>query len=163
MTLLRGLTLSATLGTIFAAFMGSYVRGKGAGLACPDWPLCYGQLVPAFDEYIFLEWFHRTVVFALSLFVAGAAVVTWRRRNPLRYLALVTLGLLFVQAVMGGLTVLLKTHVLIVAIHQAFAFVFFACQTALTILAFQQAPAPRRVTVAGQPPPTSASISGTSA
>src|SRR5689334_16517053 len=27
--------------------LGGYVRGTGAGLACPDWPLCYGRAVPA--------------------------------------------------------------------------------------------------------------------
>jgi cytochrome c oxidase assembly protein subunit 15 len=136
MTWLRGLTLASTLTTIGAAFMGSYVRGKGAGLACPDWPLCYGQLVPAMDEWIFLEWFHRTIVLCLSLLVAAAAVLIWRGGLPERWLGLCTVGMLFVQAVMGGLTVILKTHPVIVAVHQGMAFVFFACLVTLTVRVF---------------------------
>ena len=133
MRALRGLTLAATLTSIFAAFMGSYVRGKGAGLSCPDWPLCYGQVVPQFDQWIFLEWFHRTIVFGLSLLVASAAALVWWKRLRETWLALLTVGMLVVQAVMGGLTVILKTHPVIVAVHQGFAFIFFACVVALTV------------------------------
>jgi heme a synthase len=143
MKLLRGLTLSAALLTVFAAFMGSYVRGRGAGLACPDWPLCYGQIIPEdMDAQIFLEWFHRTVVLTLSLLVVSTAALAWRWRLPQRFLALLVFGLLIVQAVMGGLTVLIKLDVLVVALHQAFALVFFGTLVALTILVFQLAEVP---------------------
>jgi heme a synthase len=119
------------------------VRGRGAGLACPDWPLCYGQIIPEdMDAQIFLEWFHRTVVLTLSLLVVSTAALAWRWRLPQRFLALLVFGLLIVQAVMGGLTVLIKLDVLVVALHQAFALVFFGTLVALTILVFQLAEVP---------------------
>jgi heme a synthase len=138
MTVLRALTLSATLITIFVAFVGSYVRGYGAGLACPDWPLCYGQIVPAMDFYIFLEWFHRMVVGVLSLVIFAAAGIIWWRKTPERPWALLTVGLLILQAVMGGLTVILKTHPTVVALHQGLALTFMACLVTLTVKVYHR-------------------------
>ena len=142
MKLYRGLTLTATILTIFAAGMGSYVRGMNAGLACPDWPLCYGQIVPqVMDFWIFLEWFHRMVVAILGLLVLGFTLLAWIRHLPGRWLALTIVGLLLAQAVLGGLTVLMLLNVFIVAFHQAFALVFFGALVTLTVLTFVWSPA----------------------
>ncbi|HET7771819.1 MAG TPA: COX15/CtaA family protein [Chloroflexota bacterium] len=150
LALLRGLMLATTFTTIFAAFMGSYVRGNGAGLACPDWPLCYGQVVPEFDWWIFLEWFHRMVVGLVSLMLATAAALIWWKRLPDRWLSLAAVSMLLVQAVMGGLTVILKTNPIIVAIHQGMAFVFFAFVVWLTVRVFAYESA-RRIAATAAP------------
>ena len=51
--------------------LGALVRAHGAGLACPDWPLCFGRLVPRFDLRVAFEWTHRLVAGSVSiLFVA---------------------------------------------------------------------------------------------
>ena len=38
------------IGTILLTWplipFGAYVRLKNAGLSCPDWPLCYGKIIP---------------------------------------------------------------------------------------------------------------------
>ncbi|TNE90105.1 MAG: heme A synthase [Deltaproteobacteria bacterium] len=88
---------------------GSAVRVHGAGLACPDWPLCFGEVVPAFDFQVYMEFGHRVLAGLVSLGFLGMTFRILRderlraRMWPLSLLAAVALGS---QVVLGGLTVL---------------------------------------------------------
>ena len=56
--------------------LGALVRANGAGLACPDWPLCFGEAIPRFDVKIGFEVGHRYLAGLMSLgFVTLAVVV----------------------------------------------------------------------------------------
>ena len=55
-----GLGLLAGVTYVLIVF-GALVRAHGAGLACPDWPLCFGEWVPEFDFRIAFEWGHRAL------------------------------------------------------------------------------------------------------
>jgi cytochrome c oxidase assembly protein subunit 15 len=96
--------------TFALVVLGSLVRANGAGLACPDWPLCFGKLVPAFDMRVAFEWGHRALAGGVAI---GLALLTWAllREPELRRVGAGPLGvawaLLVVQVVLGGLTVLL--------------------------------------------------------
>jgi heme A synthase len=39
--------------------MGTFVTSTGSGLACPDWPLCYGPVKPPLKMDIWFEWRRR--------------------------------------------------------------------------------------------------------
>lgn len=95
--------------TYFLLIFGATVRIFEAGLACPDWPMCFGELVPKMNFQVFLEWGHRALAGMISLGFAGlGAWVLWKpelraRAGALWGFALVVLA---VQIVLGGLTVL---------------------------------------------------------
>ena len=109
--------------------IGGATRVMEAGLACPDWPLCYGRFLPGqqMNVQVFLEWFHR-----LDAFVVGVALLVFvcvgvalRRRLPawLPWMAALALGLVVFQGALGALTV---THLLaspLVTAHLATALV----------------------------------------
>jgi heme a synthase len=58
---IRRLVWKMCIATLILMAIGSATRVMNAGLACPDWPLCYGELVPTkqMNLQVFLEWFHR--------------------------------------------------------------------------------------------------------
>ena len=89
--------------------LGALVRAHGAGLACPDWPLCFGNLIPEFDFKVAFEWSHRALAGSVGILFSVLAVLSlWRpgvREGIWRGL-LATAVLLAVQIVLGGLTVL---------------------------------------------------------
>jgi cytochrome c oxidase assembly protein subunit 15 len=91
--------------------LGALVRAHGAGLACPDWPLCFGELVPAFDLRVAFEWGHRVFAAGVTLGLAALTILVWRRREwreaTQRPLVLAW-SLLVAQVLLGGLTVILR-------------------------------------------------------
>ncbi len=96
--------------------LGGYVRHAGAGLACPDFPLCSGSLLPHHWESA-VHWIHRWLgVLLLGVFVHLAIVA---RRTALggvaaaaAVLALVQVGL-GIAAVLGLAVPLRATHAVV--------------------------------------------------
>jgi cytochrome c oxidase assembly protein subunit 15 len=89
---------------------GASVRVHGAGLACPDWPLCFGEVVPTLNFEVGLEWGHRVLAGLISLGFVGlvGGIAAARASLPRRIPVLAALGAiaLTVQIILGGLTVL---------------------------------------------------------
>ncbi len=99
---------------------GAMVRAKDAGLACPDWPLCFGEVIPQFDAKVAFEWGHRLLASFVSvgLFVLSVLVLAKSElRAWMKPRLSVAWVLLLVQIVFGGLTVLLKLSAWTVSAH----------------------------------------------
>ncbi len=126
--------------------VGAAVRVKDAGLACPDWPLCFGQIVPKLDVSVAFEFGHRVLAGIVGLAFLGLAraVYVERRRLPgwLPRLTLLTAIVLAVQIVLGGLTVLELLAEWTVASHLVTGTTFF-CLLAVHSLVLRDAAAPR--------------------
>jgi cytochrome c oxidase assembly protein subunit 15 len=116
--------------------LGSYVRAKDAGLSCPDWPLCYGQVLPLFDVQIFLEWFHRLLA-AILVIAVGVAAFKILGSKPARQLLSFHLFfasvLLTAQIILGGLTVLQYIDPKVVSVHLINAVFFLGTLVSMSV------------------------------
>lgn len=127
----RRLVWKLAAATLVLMAIGSATRVMNAGLACPDWPLCYGTLVPTqqMNLQVFLEWFHRVdaaLIGLLSIALVGLCV--WYRRALPRWtlwLAIAALALVMFQGALGGLTVTQLLRFDIVTAHLGTALLFF--------------------------------------
>ena len=119
------------IATLLLMAVGSATRVMNAGLACPDWPLCYGQLIPTrqMNLQVFLEWFHRLDASLIGISTIILLMIScWFREQLPRWLpwsALLALALILFQGVLGGLTVTRMLRFDIVTAHLGTALLFF--------------------------------------
>ena len=138
--LFRRVVLAATCLAFVVVVVGAYVRLMDAGLGCPDWPGCYGELSPAHAEEdiakavaaqggehgpvsihkAWKEMFHRYIAATLGLLIMTIAVLAWSRRRVLSrspVLPTVLVALVMLQGALGMWTVTLLLKPAIVTLH----------------------------------------------
>lgn len=118
--------------------LGALVRLKGAGLACPDWPLCYGKIIPPPGFEIALEVGHRFIASLLGIFIIVLLFLShynpqYKRYRPLTWGCFL---LVCVQGILGGLTVLMKLSPPIVVLHLVGGNLLFVLLIYLTYIAY---------------------------
>src|SRR5207249_9645302 len=133
------LASAAVVATYVLIILGGLVRATGAGLACPDWPLCHGRLMPPLDPLVLIEWSHRFVASIVGILTVAVAVAAWRLRKAgqpgLVGLSSLALFLVIVQIGLGGLTVRHELTAWLVVAHLGTAMAFFATLIILTVIA----------------------------
>ena len=122
-SLIELLTAHLVVALVALVAVGGATRVMEAGLACPDWPLCYGLLLPGrqMNMQVFLEWFHRLDAFLVGLaLLALAALSLIRRRDLPGWLPRNTAAALLLvagQGALGALTVLQLLSSSVVTAH----------------------------------------------
>jgi cytochrome c oxidase assembly protein subunit 15 len=137
MRLIQGITSHLVVGVIALIVIGGTTRVMEAGLACPDWPLCYGSLLPGkqMNLQVFLEWFHRLDAFLIALALLALNIIVVLRRSSLPYwlpwCTLLALFLVVTQAALGALTVtsLLASHSVTAHLGTALVLLLHLCAT----------------------------------
>ncbi|MDJ0647180.1 MAG: heme A synthase [Xenococcaceae cyanobacterium MO_188.B19] len=130
--IIRRLVWKIAIATLLLMAVGSATRVMNAGLACPDWPLCYGKLVPTqqMNLQVFLEWFHRldAALIGFSAIALAGLSWWWRKELPswLPGTAIFALFLIMFQGILGGLTVTQLLRFDIVTAHLGTALLFFS-------------------------------------
>ncbi len=132
---LLGWSLATTVGVYLLMLLGGVVSSSGAGLACPDWPLCHGRLVPPLEGPVLLEYGHRLMASLVGVMVVVTAGLAWRTgRREIRAAAVLALLLLLVQVVLGGFTVLLHLPPAVSSAHLAVGLALFTSMLGLAVL-----------------------------
>jgi len=133
--------------TLVLLTVGGSVHATGSSLACPDWPLCHGQVMPEMVGGVAIEHTHRliaTLVGVLTL-VLGALAWRERRRDPfLARAALALVVLVVVQGVLGGVTVLLRLSFVASMLHLLVSMLFFGTLLTIAVGAERSGRAPLR-------------------
>ena len=142
--ILLGVTILAMFGLIT---LGALVRATDSGLGCPDWPLCQGKLIPAFDYHVIIEYSHRMTASVVGmLVVASAVIVWWKHRSSRALTTLMTFAViaLIIQILLGGVTVITELPPAVVTAH-LFAAEILIATLIITLLILRQ-PLPARGT-----------------
>ena len=120
--------VKVAIGSLFILLVwGNIVAGLKVGLACPDWPLCYGEIVPQFRWDIYVEFIHRVLGAITSVILFILSYKRYKNYKGIyKTLPLLIILLLTFQIILGGIVVLSKLQVDLTTLHFANAIIIFA-------------------------------------
>ncbi len=127
MTRFQKLAALTVVTTLVLVTVGVIVRATDSGLGCPDWPFCYGQVLPPVDDpKAWIEWIHRTIAAVIGFQILGLAALALIDHRDRRSLVVASIGavvLVGFQAWLGRETVRLGNSGESVTAHLAAAMV----------------------------------------
>ena len=122
--------------TPFLLLAGALVTSTGSSLAVPDWPLSFGTLFPKMQGGVLFEHGHRLIAGSVALLTVGLAITIQRieRRLWVKKLGWSALAAVLLQAVLGGMTVLLHLPTWISVSHAGLAQIYFCLVVTLALV-----------------------------
>jgi heme A synthase len=139
------LALLTAVATWFLLLVGGIVHGTGSSLACPDWPLCFGQFFPKMEGNVLVEHGHRLFASSVGILTVALFILSLRdgrsAHRAVPYLGGLALLLVIGQGVLGGLTVIYRLPTLISWAHLCTSMLFFSTVVAIACLTAHRAAA----------------------
>ena len=135
----RYLLLMTSVLMILLNTMGGVVCVTESGLGCPDWPGCYGQMVPPPRADAIIEYSHRLIAALTSTFIVASAIIGWRKYRAIpwvRWPPIIAIPLLIAVSIFGALAVLRGLERSLAALDLGFALMVQALLLAGTVMAF---------------------------
>lgn len=119
---LRWWVWAAAIYTYGVVYSGAYVRHTNSHMACLDWPLCNGALIPELSGPVGIQFAHRLAAAgALVLIAAMGHVAKWERkeRPDLFWGGVVSVALIAAQVLSGGWVILSRLTMTSMMVHSA--------------------------------------------
>ena len=139
---LKWLAVASSIGMLLILIGGALVTKTDSGLGCGrHWPGCNGSLIP--DEItpdVIIEFSHRLVTGAVSLFIVALVAWTWKSIGFIRevkFLGLLAIFFLVAQALIGAAQVLWGQGDFILALHFGISLISFSAVFLLSLIVFE--------------------------
>jgi len=135
----QGMSIVTALSIYVLIVLGGLVASTDSGLACPDWPLCNGQVLPNLTISVLIEFTHRVWTIEVTLAVIATMLMAWKfymRMSRVTLFATLTFVLLLAQITLGMLTVQTRTLPVVVTAHLGMATLVFASALITSISSF---------------------------
>jgi cytochrome c oxidase assembly protein subunit 15 len=121
--------------TVLLLIAGALVTSNDAALSVPDWPKSFGTWTPPMVGGVFYEHSHRVIAGVLGVLTLILAVAIWfkEERRWLRWFAVIAVGGIIAQAILGGQVVIQLLHYWLPVMHACFAQIMFGALLSIAV------------------------------
>jgi cytochrome c oxidase assembly protein subunit 15 len=121
--------------TVLLLIAGALVTSNDAALSVPDWPKSFGTWTPPMVGGVFYEHSHRVIAGVLGVLTLILAISIWvkEERRWLRWFAVIAVGGIVAQAILGGQVVIQLLHYWLPVIHACFAEIMFGALLSIAV------------------------------
>ncbi len=110
-----------------------------SGKGCPDWPGCFGSVVPPMRSAAIIEYLHRLIAGLTSPLIVLAAIMGWRQARSIRWVSrppVIAIGFLCAVIVFGAFAVLTGLPPALAVLDLGSALFVLALMATATVVAF---------------------------